>query len=143
MKIKHAILTFIVMVFLIVSNIFSISAQMNCGEESTFSPMYWKCQTAALMVISMGTVMAPVIEGFTDEDIAQLNGACKQNPDSSECKEAFNQVINRVISDVNKKFPDEIKKNVDLMLKDIQQDPLNARFRSKATVPMTSSNKEN
>ncbi|MBY0273538.1 MAG: hypothetical protein K2X02_09095 [Alphaproteobacteria bacterium] len=129
MKIKHAVLVTILMVF---STISSLSAEMNCGEESAFSPMYWKCQTAPLIVISMLTVMEPILDGFTDDDIAQLNAACKENPDNSGCKETFNQVINKVLSDTNKKLPDEIKKNVDLILKDIKQDPLHARFYSKA-----------
>lgn len=132
MKIKHAMLIAILIVFFMLSPVSSVYSEMNCGEESAFTPMYWKCQTAPLIVVSMLTVMEPILDGFIDDDIAQLNAACKANPDSSGCKEAFNQVINKVLSDTNKKLPDEIKKNVDLMLKDIKRDPLHARFRSKA-----------
>lgn len=145
MKIKYAMLAATVMALSTVASISPASADPSCGDvrsafvskciqgESPFSTIYWKCQTGALIVYGMCTVVAST-NTLTDDDAAQLNTACKENPDSSACKEAINQVINNVVDDANKKLPAELKEDVTDLINDMKQDALKA-----PTVPTTSS----
>lgn len=152
MKIKYAMLTATVMALSTVAAISPVSAEMSCGEvrsafvnkctqgESPFSTMYWKCQTGALVVYGMCTVVAAT-NSVSDDDTAQLNAACEGNPDSSACKTAINQVINKVVDDANKKLPDEIKEDIKDLVNDMKQEALKAATSSKDTTAPTTSSK--